>query len=215
MAMGVVSDDDFEAAAQQSNKRKSEPEPSVPEKTVPSAASQPLIQSNPDNVIRRPFHGRNPNDNNVPSIVREIIADDTQKTGAQLAQTFGVSESSVSAYQHGNTSTASYDKPDDKLKQVVTQRRERINRKSNRALIRVLNKLDSDEFEAKLDECKPTELSTVAVNISRVVQSSDAASDVSVKQQNIIFYAPTPVKTDSFEVIDLGRKIIDAPASRG
>ena len=185
MPMGVVSDDEFEAEV--SNKK-------------------PVI---PDNVIRRPFHGRNPGDNNVPSSIREIIADDTGKTGKELAQTFDISQSSVAAYQHGATSTATYDRPAPALKEVVNRKRERITRKSNRALIRVLDKMDSDEFDAKLDACKATELSTVAANLSRVVEKVQPKDDTNIKQQNIIFYAPTPLKTDTFEVIDLGRKQIE------
>lgn len=193
--MGLVSDEDFDLEI-----KGKKPNPD----NVPSALK--------DNVIRKPFHGRNPNDNNVPSAIREIIADDTDKTNKELATTFGVSQSSVNAYQHGATSTSTYDTPDKKLKEVVTQRRERISRKSNKALLRVLNKLDSDEFEAKLDACKATELSTVAANLSRVVEKTSATDNQNVKQQNIIFYAPTPVKTDSFEIIDLGRKVLEGNA---
>jgi len=162
-----------------------------------------------DNVVRRPFHGRKPNDNNVPSVVREIVADDDSSTQKSLANTFGISTSSVAAYQHGSTSTSSYDQPDDKLKEVVTRRRERISRKSNKALLRVLGKLDSDEFEQKLDACKATELSVVAANISRVVEKVSARPESQNVQNNIVFYTPTPLKSDTFEIIDLGRKVID------
>ena len=192
MAMGVVSDEVFDLEINNKNEKKQ------------------VI----DNVIRKPFHGRNPGDNNVPSAIREIIADDETKTNKELATTFDVSTASVSAYQHGATSTSTYDKPSESLAKIVTQRKERISRKSNKALLRVLNKLDSDEFEKKLDDCKPTELSTVAANISRVVEKVSANDNANVKQQNIIFYAPTPVKTDSFEIIDLGRKVLDGQVNQ-
>lgn len=185
MPMGIVTDDEFESEI---------------------SAKKPVI----DNVIRRPFHGRNPGDNNVPSIVREIIADDEGNTGKDLSNKFGVSTSSIAAYQHGATSTASYDTPSIPLKEIVDRKRERISRKSNRALLKVLDKMNDESFDAKLDACKAVELSTVAANISRVVEKVSTKQETQSVQNNIVFYTPTPLKSDSFEVIDLGRKVIDS-----
>lgn len=190
MPMGIVSDEVFDLE--------------LNNKSKPEVTSQ-----RNDNVIRKPFHGRNPNDNNVPSVIREIVADDSSSTQKKLAEVFNISESSVSAYQHGATSTSTYDKPNDRLKEVVNTRRERIGRKSSKALMNVLDKMNDESFDEKLNKCKATELSVVAANLSRVVEKTSTKSEQQNVQNNIVFYAPTPLKSDAFEVIDLGRKIID------
>jgi predicted transcriptional regulator len=186
MSMGIVSDEEFESEL--SNK-------SIKKEVI-------------DNVIRKPFHGRHSADNNVPSIIREIVAD-TSGNQKEIAESLGISHSSVSAYQHGATSTASYDRGNDRLKEVVNNRRERIGRKSSKALMNVLDKMNAEAFDAKLDACKATELSVVAANLSRVVEKVATRPESQSVQNNIVFYTPTPLKNDNFEVIDLGRKTID------
>lgn len=164
-------------------------------------------ESNPvpvkDNVIRRPFHGRNIGDNNIPSVVREIVANDESSTGKQLSESFGISESSVSAYRHAATSTASYDIPQEKLKEIVDNKLERISNRSKNALMKVLRKMNSKEFDAKLDASKAVELSTIAANMSRVVEKVSPKQAENVTNNNIIFYTPTPSKKSSFEVIEM------------
>lgn len=186
MPMGLVDDDIFESEISD-------------KKPMPSAQ-----------IIQRPFHGRNPGDNNIPQVIREVIADDTSTSGEELSNKFDVSKSSVSAYRNGATSTSSYDAPSPKLQEIVDRKRERISRKSSKALMKVLDKMNDSSFDEKLDACKAVELSTIAANMSRVVEKVSTKNEAQNIQQNIVFYSPSPVKTDQFEIIDLGRKLIDS-----
>src|SRR5215831_1011577 len=90
MGMGIVSDADFEL--EQSNLRP------VPTKTEIKELERP---------------GRSDGDNNVPDSLRKIIGETAETEGRQealaLARTFGLSDSSVSAYANGSRSTSSYD----------------------------------------------------------------------------------------------------------
>ena len=146
--------------------------------------------------------GRKPEEKNVPSVLREIIAEEGAggTSNGELARAFNVSESSVSAYKHGATSTVRYNQPNERLKTVVDEKREKIHNRASAKLLRALGEITND----KLKEAKATDLSTIAANMSRVIEKTSPREDMNKIQNNIIFVSPTQISENNYEVIDVG-----------
>jgi predicted transcriptional regulator len=124
----------------------------------------------------------------VPTSLRKVISDTAIKEGnteaKALAKSFGLSDSSVSAYKHGATSTATYNEPDRELEEHVIATKNKVAKSAYTVLRSALNHITED----KLVDAKPSALSVIAVNMASV---------------QFVFYAP-PQRTESdFEVIDV------------
>lgn len=147
----------------------------------------------PNNVVRRPFHGRKPGDTNIPESLRKLVIEDND-----LGKELGISQSSISAYSHGAVSTASYHQMNPALKETVDARDLKIGNIAKGKILRALKHITDD----KLANSKPLELSTVARNLATVA-GLNTDKEVSQVNNNIVFYAPTPVKNDSMPVIEV------------
>lgn len=179
MPMGVVEDDDFEAALNDCG---------------------PIAKVE---VIDLPTPGRKEGDVNVPDSIRSIIGETSEVNGRQdaiaLAKTFGLSESSVSAYANGASSTATYDNPKPSIVDVITKSKQRIGRKAAKIAIKAVDNID----DVKLSNCSAVELAQVAKSMGSLVSqmSPDESSKSDHRPQIIQFFAP-PMKTEQqFETI--------------
>lgn len=182
MAMGIVSDKDFFREIQDSGKDVREA-PSV---------KRPTAIINPATIITPPTRGRKEGDNNVPNSLRNTIAQiahtDGRDEAIAVAKDFGISESSVSAYTNGATSTASYHETPNKS--VVIEAKTRVAKRARGKLMLALSKLTPE----KMDEAKAIELSSIAKNMSGIVK--DMEPPVEQKDSNellrpqFIVYAP-------------------------
>lgn len=154
-------------------------------------------------VIKTIPRGRKADEKNVPSVLREVIAEEAINgaSNGELAKAFGVSESSVSAYKNGATSTKSYNNGDEKLKTVVERTRERIHSRASNKLLKALTEI-TDE---KLKDARATDLSTIAANMSRVIEKTSPKEDIGKIQNNIIFVSPTQISENNYEIIDVSR----------
>ena len=116
-----------------------------------------------------PAKGRN-GASATPESLRKLIANDILDGGnmAEVAEAYGVSRSSASAYANGATSTASYDKPANGLGEFVDAKRDKIKTRAQNKLLLALKHITDD----KLTETKVVELSTIAANMSRVVEKT-------------------------------------------
>jgi hypothetical protein len=161
MPMGIVSDSEFESEL---NKPNTVQAPSIQEKVhVPV-------------VIKDMERGRTPGAVGVPDGLRKIIGDESVTNGREaaiaLARDFGISESSVSAYAKGATSTASYnDRPN---AGVINSAKERISKKARARLMMSLNLLTEDKFA----DAKARDIAAVAKDMSTIVRNMEPPPSV-------------------------------------
>ena len=177
MALGIISDEDFDLEVNKFD----------------GAETQAR-------VVTKPSRGRAPNDNNVPDSLRAIVAEEAINgtPASELERTFGVSRSSITAYKHGATSTKTYDKPNEKLQTVVERTREKIHSRASHKLLSALKHITED----KLADTKAGELSSIAANMSRVIEKT-SPKEQTVNQTNIVFYSPAQIHERNFEVVDI------------
>jgi transposase len=152
-------------------------------------------------VISMPAKGRQEGTKETPEVIRKLVAD-AAMDGApakDIAETYGVSESSVAAYKNGVTSTTQYNKGNGgSLTDFVDGKRDKIKTRAQNKLLLALKHI-TDE---KLSEAKVSDLSTIAANMSRVVEKT-MPKEQSVVNNNIVFYSPKQISKENFEAIDV------------
>jgi predicted transcriptional regulator len=168
MPMGIVSDSQFDSELQDSSRER----PTV----MPT-------------IIDMPKKGRKPGDVNVPENLRNIIGEtavtDGRDSAIKLAESFGISPSSVSAYTNGSRSTATYDEQPDKKN--IKQAREKVSVRAIHKLNLALNAMTRD----KLTTTKARDLAAIAKDMSVVSKNMTGEGDTEGRQTpQIIFYAP-------------------------
>lgn len=179
MALGIVSDDVFEAEV---NKVK-----------VPVGE-----------IKQPPNKGRGTDNPNTPDSIRKLIGDNALTDGRQdsiaLAEALGISSHSVEAYSAGATSLATYNKKDP-LKDFLLSRRQKIARRASSAVLRAIEEI-SDE---KLGEAKAVELASIAKSLSGVVKdmlpedkNNTVNNNTAVK---LVVHVPQQTKESTFETI--------------
>jgi len=189
MSMGLVNDEDFECElnkGSQSNWNK--------------ATSIDLAK-----IIESPNKGRALGDVEVPESLRKIIGEtselDGRKEAVALAKMFDISESSVSAYAHGSTSTANYNKPDTEIGSInehINKSKERISNKARSRLFQSLKYITDEKLKK---EESVAILSQVARNMATIVKEMEPSVNTNNENNGIqfIFYSPH-IKTE--EVYD-------------
>lgn len=156
-------------------------------------------------VVDNPEKGRGKDNNEVPDSLRQIIGEESVINGREsalaLADVFGVSKSSVSAYANGSTSTKSYDKQPglDKL----NQSRLRVSTKARNRLHLALNSLTKE----KLEDTKAVDLAVVARSMSAIVKDMEPELPRSVDGNNgtgptYIFYAPIIRDEKHYDIVN-------------
>ena len=151
--------------------------------------------------------GRKEGDTNVPESLRKLIADEHLLNGReaalQLASSFGISSSSVSAYAKGATSTTSYNSPNKSLISHINKSRERAVKRASKTLNGALAAITQD----KLDYADASDLSGIAKDMSVIIKNLEPQKVETVSEGNkapqFIIYAPTFKKEESFEVIQV------------
>ncbi len=190
MPMGIVSDQEFDSERDKfspSNKREEDESNSV----------QPIAT-----IIESPSKGRGNGNVEVPTGLRKLIGIESVENGRgsalELANSFGIKPSSVSAYSQGANSTASYnDRPN--LPQI-NQAKEKISKRARGKLLLALRNITKE----KLEEAKVGELSAVARNMSAIVKDMEPDIPKNPDERNgptFIFYSPQFRKEEHFDVI--------------
>lgn len=182
MPMGLVDDSDFEKELERLNQK-------------------PKIESH---IKDTPHRGRSEGDKNVPEHIREIIGETAVIQGRaralELAESFGVSPSSVSAYAKGATSTASIDRPQSGLVNHLNKSRARATKKAVRVMQLSLDGITPD----KLDKVRVRDLAGIAKDMSVLIKSLEPpASQDNTSGGQYVIYAPTFRDERSFEVIQV------------
>lgn len=180
MAMGIVSDKDFENALKD---------------VTPSPNNGDSVA-----VIKDIERGRGSNPE-VPESLRKIIGEESAIQGRasalELASNFDVSPSSVSAYANGSHSTASYDiQPDlDNLNSAKL----RVAKKARNRLVMALNNLTQE----KIASAKAKDIAGVAKDMSAVIRSMepDTPKVNGNSGPTFIFYSPHLKKEEHYDIV--------------
>lgn len=183
MPLGIVSEKEFE----QENGRKDVLE----EKNT----------STPRALVKDSNLGRG-NKQETPEVIRNIIGEEKIKgeVGKELAKLFGVSETSVSAYSNGLTSSAGTESGD--LKEHVRKVRVQVKSKAAAKLDLALENITQD----KLEKARVGELSAVARNMAAIVKDMDEQEGDGGNKTQIIFVAPHIRKEEQYDVIDVSAR---------
>ncbi len=192
MAMGIVSDKEFDTELTKIN----------PAKREESNSRRSTIDI-PATITGIPSKGRHEGDVNVPNGLRKLIGDESVTNGREsaleLAQNLGISPSSVSAYSQGATSTATYD--DRPNRKVINEAKERISKRARNKLIIALNHITKD----KLESARLGEISGLARDMSAIIKNMEPErEDTNTNKSNgptFIFYAPQVREEKHFDIV--------------
>lgn len=132
---------------------------------------------------------------------REIIAGEALIHGNQYAlSNHDVSQSSISAYKKGATSTASYDNPDNDLLNSVSNQRLKIASVAHGKLSAALDQITHE----KLASANLKTIASVAQSMSAIVKNMEPDNPIQSNQNiQFTFYAPRARTEDAYEVIDM------------
>jgi len=194
MPMGILSDEEFEsemASASQTLK---------PDIARSDNGSHIIPTANVEDIKR----GRPPDTKEVPEIIRELSAKSAingEGTGKQIAEAFGISPSSVSAYKVGAHSTTTYHDPNPNLQSKIVDHKLRISTKARGRLLSALNNLTPD----KLENVRPRDLASIAKDMASIVKDMEPSQAQVNSNQNVqfVFMAPRIKEMDSFSIIDV------------
>lgn len=192
MAMGIVSDSDFDKELSRISPERNEESKSV---------KNPVITGEVIDVSR----GRGEGSTSVPDGLRKIIGEESAINGRQsaieLASQFGLSPSSVSAYANGATSTASYDRTPNKP--FVNDAKIRVSKRARGKLMLALSKITGE----KLDGTNARDLASIAKDMSAVVKVMEPETpkspngDGEGKGPTFIIYSPQFRDERHFETV--------------
>ena len=175
MAMGIISDEDFDLELVRLSGKHSEV------------------------IITGSNNGRGPT-KELPDSLRKVISEEAIVNGntKDIAEAFGISKSSVDAYKNDATSCKTYDNPNDALQEHNNKVRARINGIATNRIMKALKHITEDKMkDAKIDT-----LSTVAANMARVVEKT-TPKERPVVNNNIVFYSPRQIHERNFEIVEV------------
>lgn len=191
MAMGIVSDKQFDSALRDSNPESNNSVPTI----------TPEITGEVNDIKR----GRGTGSISVPNSLRNIIGEESTVNGRQsaveLAQSFGISPSSVSAYGVGATSTKSYNERPNLP--IINKAKDRVVKRAHHRLMGALKHI-TDE---KLESANAKDLAGIAKDMSAVVKSMEPETPKGPTENSngptFVFYAPQIRKEESYEVVHM------------
>lgn len=184
MAIGIVSDEDFEKELGRFNTPR------------------------PPEIVDIPSKGRDEGDLNVPESLRKIIGEtaviEGRASALDLAQSFGISASSVSAYAKGATSTTSYHNPSKELIKHIAKRKERVVKRATNKLNQALDALSQE----KLDNVGARDLAGIAKDMSVIIKNmepdtSSVSKENDVQAPQFVIFAPQFKKEEHYETINV------------
>ena len=183
MPIGIISQEDFNKELHNSNHKNVIT-------NIPARSDQVIII---DEIPK----GRNGKPE-VPAEIRSLIAQEALLgvSNKYLAREFNVSESSVSAYKNGATSTTTYDTGNKDLKKRNNIFRDRIVKKASRIALKTLSVIDEGEV-AKLG---PRDQMALAKDASAIVKNMTPEVDDNQSNVNYIFFAPKQKEEEDFDV---------------
>lgn len=185
MAMGIVSDKDFNSEL---------------DKLSPAQSN-----GKPIAIIKEVEKGRGNGNKEVPEPLRKLIGEESAIQGRasalELAENFGIRPSSVSAYAQGSRSTATYEERPDI--QHLNDAKLRVAKRARQKLVLALNSLTKD----KISEAKAKDIAGVAKDMSAVIKNMEPDTPKNNGDGNgaptFIFYCPQFKREEVFEVVNV------------
>lgn len=206
MPLGRVSDEDFDKELRNSQVEiDKQGVPSIGIQDNPTESEPAVLDEVTGEIVTQKI-GRGLGSNEVPESLRKILAQTNLESGRSaaisLAQSFGISESSVSAYLAGATSTSTYDKKDKGLDGYLKSLKQKSAKRASLKLLKAINSI-SDE---KLEEAPAGVLANIAKQLSGVVKDMEpeVAPGPTLNQGvQFVVFAPQVVQESKFGVIEL------------
>lgn len=216
MPLGIISSEEFESELSNCSVNSVNKPASINPRAsnsleIPISSDSNLINEeinpeeqaiNPATIITRP-RGRGESNTQVPPALRKIIGETSVINGrsdaVELADMFGISKSSVSAYKEGAHSTASINNPNPDTKLHINNSRLRVTKRATRKLNLALSYI-TDE---KLAEAKVGEIASVAKAMAGVVEAMSPEDSNEKNKSNVpyVVFAPIIKQESSFEIV--------------
>ena len=142
------------------------------------------------------FRGRTKGAKNIPDFLRPIIGASVTFSGNRETQeAFGIgSSASTFSMQHGKTS------PEGKLQPELKSKVEQIVGKVQETAAEKLMSALGFITDEKLENAKATDLSSIAANMSRVIEKTTEKKENVAAQ--IVIYAPSLRTEEKYEIIE-------------
>lgn len=186
MAIGLVDDALFEQELAKLN--------------IPADKDKSATYEVPNAIVRDPKPlGRGEGTKNVPEPVRELVAE-LAINGVphkEISQALQVSQSSISAYQKGATSTATIDTPVERLANHVKQLKLGIATKAKEKLDSALDNITDD----KIKDLSANKLGQLARDMSSIVKDMSDDDTDNERPVQVVFFSPRPTSRNEYDVI--------------
>jgi len=150
--------------------------------------------------------GRGKNNRAVPEELKKVIGENAVIEGSketkELTRRLGISDSSLSAYKHGVSSTTSYNKPNKPLVNHIVNAKARSSSRARSKLNLALNQITEEKFE----DAKLRDIAGVAQAMSAIIKNLEPPADnVSNTQVNVqhIMYAPKIKEEQDYNIVEV------------
>lgn len=208
MAMLIVSDSEFELELSRlmpnNNHQRAQPAAAVQGFNSDSNNQAKILDIKSGRgataIIAESKSGRGPT-KEIPSTVRNVIAGESiSGTPAKvIQQEFPISQSSISAYKCGATSTASLDRKDAGLVDHNNKLRHKISHSARNRLILALKHITDD----KLVNAKVKDAASVAKDMSTIIKNMNEQTNTSETSVQFVIHRPRMREMNEFEIIDV------------
>lgn len=193
MPMGIVSDKEFNSELNRASSDK-KPLPEIKPSTISPVLEGQIIDVN---------RGRPTGAVEVPNTLRKVIGEEAaingRQAGLDLAETFGLKPSSVSAYVRGATSTATYDETPNAPH--IDSSKDRVSKRARNKLMSALHHLTKDKMSA----AKAKDLAGIAKDMAVVIRTMEPEAAKGPTNVNngptFVFYSPQQRKEEAFDVV--------------
>lgn len=175
--LGIVSDSDFDFEIDRMN-----------EKNIPVSI---------ENLNR----GRGVGNNAIPDSLKKIISETAIEEGndsaKEITRAFGISDSSLSAYKNGASSTTSYNDPKPELRKHNSEVKNRIVGKTHSRLLQAIKSITPEKLEA----AKARDLAGIARDLSGVIKNLEPEEKEEKNDKPFVIFAPQFRDERSFQTI--------------
>jgi transcriptional regulator with XRE-family HTH domain len=171
----------------------------------PSLVDNNLSGSEPEpTAIVKPLYngGRNKGNNNIPSFLKPIIGTSAHlQKSKEVAQAFGISKSQVDQFKEGNRY---FDHPDSDIKRQIESNLNLVESSAISLTLKALGILGTKlEDEDELEKLRPTEISSLAKDMSSVAEKARPREINNQQNVQLIVYAPSQKTSESYDVIEV------------
>lgn len=150
--------------------------------------------------IEMPTRGRN-GVKEIPHAIRALAAEEAicGTPNAQVAEAFGISSPSVSAYKNDATSTASYNNPNKELKEANNRVRKQVGGTALAVLTEALRCITPE----KLADAKVKDVASIAKDMSSIMNDMEPVGTMNNPAAQFVFHVPAERSEAAYDIIDV------------